>query len=634
MTVSTPVHTRSAVFPVPRIHSAQAPGGRLIAMVFILAVAASLGGVWGGPPLGDHEALVAQCARDMRLSGDWVVPQFLDTPFIRKPPLGYWLVAAASYLFPNDAATGLPVTNAVARLPSALAALGTILILWKLASAMFGRNSGLVAAVLASTCVFSLLYAPNATVEMLVTFCCVWAYAHFWFGITTHSRGRRKFHLLMFYVAFGVAMLAKGPSPLAMVGVPIAYWWYTWRAQRVIARGTSNLFIKVPVVFFRSLWRETGRACTRLWVFPGVIIFLAMFVPWMIAVAMQAQHAFSEWNWQYLQRFQGDFEDTRDRGVFYYVPILLGLLIPWTPALVESVAAPWLKRFARQRKALYFVGCWAVVGVVVMSLMGFKKPYYILPALPGFVLLIAPVMENFLRRIAIRVPSRATLAMLAMLVLVVGIGALGVYAIRPWMDTALPPVFVIVAVAMAGLVYGIWQVGRGKPTRALLTVGFGAAAAFLTGWHSLGPTFGDARRTAALDYELDEAGVPEDAAVYWVDQRPDARLRFYHKRWSEHLVDPGEIVQRSVEREKKARWLQDMVMDRVVALLGGSQPVYLIIDREHLSLREQVPPDVRSRVRVLAVVDVDQIEDENDWMVLTNADHLHTSKELPALSEP
>jgi hypothetical protein len=353
-----------------------------------------------------------------------------------------------------------------------------------------------------------------------------------------------------------------------------------------------------------------------------------------MAVAQRTDHAWNLWNWQYLQRFQGDFEDTRDRSAFYYVPILLGLLIPWTPALVESLAAPWLKRFVRQRKALYFAGIWAVIGVLVMSLMEFKKPYYILPALPGFVLLVAPVMDHFLRRIAVRVPSRGTLSALAALVLVLGGGALAVYAIRPWFAAPLAPVLIVIGLPVAGLLYAICEVGRGRSRRAFLATACATAAAFLTGWHTLGPTLGDARRTAALDYELDEAGVPEDAAVYWVDQRPDARLRFYHRRWSEHLVDPGDIVKRAVERKKSALWLQDMALERVTTLLGGTQPVYLIIDREHLSLREQVPQEVRSRVHILATVDVDRIEDEDDWMVLTNADQLRTSKELLPPTEP
>jgi len=352
----------------------------LIAAVLLLAILGTIGAVFNGPALGDHEALVAECARAMRLSGDWIVPQFVGTPFIRKPPLPYWLIAGASYVFPNDPVTGLPVTATVARLPSALAGLGTVLLLWLLALKMFGRGAGVVAGLIAGSCIFTLLYSPNATVEMLLTFCCTWAVTHFWFAINAQSGGKRFAHMMLFYVALGVGMLAKGPAPLAMVAVPIAFWWFTERPQRVLARGVSTHAKRAVWLGVRDLKDRFLHVFTRLWLIPGIIVFLAMFVPWLFAVAERHPFAWDMWNWQYLQRFEGDYEDTRVRGMLYYIPILLGLLAPWTLALFEGVVAPWIRRYALQRRGLYFAGCWAVVGTLVMSLMEFKKPYYILPA--------------------------------------------------------------------------------------------------------------------------------------------------------------------------------------------------------------------------------------------------------------
>jgi len=66
------------------------PASRLCAVAVVLLVAiGTVGAVFGGPKLGDHEAIVALCARNMRLSGDWVVPDYLGTPWFRKPPLPY-----------------------------------------------------------------------------------------------------------------------------------------------------------------------------------------------------------------------------------------------------------------------------------------------------------------------------------------------------------------------------------------------------------------------------------------------------------------------------------------------------------------------------------------------------------------
>src|SRR3954468_21821603 len=67
------------------------------------------------------EAWYAQTSKQMVESGDWVVPRFLDSPRYAKPVFIYWCQAASMKLFgPSELA---------ARLPSALAMLGTISVL-------------------------------------------------------------------------------------------------------------------------------------------------------------------------------------------------------------------------------------------------------------------------------------------------------------------------------------------------------------------------------------------------------------------------------------------------------------------------------------------------------------------------
>lgn len=586
--------------------------GLLLAAI-VLALVAAFGGLPGGPALGDHEALVAECARQMRLTGDWVVPHFLDTPFIRKPPLGYWLVAAASYLFPPDEATGLPVNEGAARLPSALAALGTVLLLWRLASGMFGRRAGVVAAVMASASLFVLLYGVNATVEMLLTFCCTWAFAHFWWAQRTHSAGRRFVHMMLFYLAFGMAMLAKGPAPVALLAAPIAWWWFTQRAQMVVGRAPRL----AGAMLVRSAGQQTVRAFTRLWVIPGVILFLAVFVPWMLAVARQEPHAWDLWNWQYLQRMQGDYTDTRPRGYFYYIPMLLGLLVPWTPALIEAVVAPWMPRYRRGRRALYFVGCWAVVGVLMMSLMSFKKPYYILPAMPGFVLLMTPVLERYLQAMRLRRLAGGLNAAVIAVALLATVGALVLFA-TDRLQGVTEEALLMVIVGGITCAAAAWLCRLRRVAAGLLALAFGTTATFFTGWYAIGPDVDSMERTTALDAELDEVGVPSEGPVYWADQRPDSRLGFYYGRASEHLLDPAEIVTRMTDRTKGKRTLESMAHDRAMELLASAHPVYFILDRKNLPTLQQLPPEIAHRVQVIGTVDLDGKPDGDDWVIVSN----------------
>lgn len=606
--------------------------------VLALVVAATLGAVWGGPGLGDHEAIVAECARNMRLTGDWVVPTFLDTPWMRKPPLPYWLVAAASYLLPDDPQLNLPVTTAAARLPTAVSALLTILLLWHLASSMFGKRVGMVTALVSASSLAFLLYSANATAEMLLTFCCTWAFVHFWHGVTTRKAWVRFVHMMLFYLALGAGMLAKGPAPIALTAIPLAVWWYTERPLRLLACLGLGGWRQAWVCLGRQIPRQTARAFTHLYLVPGVIVFVAVFVPWMIAVGRQFPHAWDIWNWQYFQRAQGFYEDTRPRGAFYYLPIMIGLTAPWIFLLAEAVAAPWLKRYARQRRGLLYAGLYCLVGLAVMSMMAFKKPYYILPAVPPLLVMMGLVAERFYafvpttmpvklrmwfgrwRDVVIQDPLRfawitwAIVAVSAILMLIFG---------NFWMNAHIPKVAGALTVIAAGALVVLLWAGLlhvwGHGGWALGLTAAAVVAAFHAAWYTCGPTLAaeSSERVRRLDEALDQAGVPADVNIYWVDARPDARLSFYYARRARYTVTPEETVKFvGVNRTRAGvrELLEAYVLEKAEGMMAAEETVYLLASFKQYN-------KARSRGIIfheIARVKCDPDNPNKDWMVISN----------------
>src|SRR5947209_14437894 len=108
-------------------------------------------GVWlffvnlGGASLWDRdEGRNTVAAFEMLESGDWIVPRFNNVLRVDKPALLYWLQATAYQVF--------GINEFAARLPSALAALGAVLVAYELGRRMFNPVSGLLGSlVLAST---------------------------------------------------------------------------------------------------------------------------------------------------------------------------------------------------------------------------------------------------------------------------------------------------------------------------------------------------------------------------------------------------------------------------------------------------------------------------------------------------
>jgi len=102
----------------------------------------------GQRPLLDAEARYALVGLDMLRSGDWVQPRLNTFPYYEKPPLLYWMIAV-SY-------RALGVSEFA---PSALAHVGTALLVLALASALVDHAAGLLAGLVYATAVGPVTYA-------------------------------------------------------------------------------------------------------------------------------------------------------------------------------------------------------------------------------------------------------------------------------------------------------------------------------------------------------------------------------------------------------------------------------------------------------------------------------------------
>src|SRR6201984_2425831 len=83
--------------------------------------------------VGPDEPRYAWIARDMAETGDWVTPRLYGKPWFGKPPLLYWGAALCFRLF--------GVSEAAARLPSAISALLATLALAWLACGVYGGGN-------------------------------------------------------------------------------------------------------------------------------------------------------------------------------------------------------------------------------------------------------------------------------------------------------------------------------------------------------------------------------------------------------------------------------------------------------------------------------------------------------------
>ena len=106
------------------------------------------------------ETLRAILGAEFLRSGDWIVPRLYGEPLFTKPPGMYAAIALASLPFGR-------VTEATARLPSAVAATVTVLLVYWYFRRQTGKLGGLVAAVILPMNIMWLDKAPSAEIDML-----------------------------------------------------------------------------------------------------------------------------------------------------------------------------------------------------------------------------------------------------------------------------------------------------------------------------------------------------------------------------------------------------------------------------------------------------------------------------------
>ena len=319
------------------------------------------------------EGYYAECAREMAVGGNLFVPHFSGRPWMEKPPLTYWAMAAAMKLFGPD--------EFAARLPSALAALLATWLTFRLATWMYSALAGVLAAAMLGTCV---LYGAVARLALLDTtlLCCVLlSMIGLWQFI---ERGRRAAlarpsygGLVLFYVGCGLGGLAKGPLGIALPLIALAgylAWSRDWRLLPKMRplRGALLILAIVALWVVPANWLTGGRYIYEL-VWEGTLA--PIFTP------LQG-HGGGDLA-QYLLLLPA------------YLPVLLFGFLPWSLFLV-----PALRRIGgaegRQDTRAAFLGGWILAQLLVFSLVSTKLPHHILPILPALAILCGAFLAELI----------------------------------------------------------------------------------------------------------------------------------------------------------------------------------------------------------------------------------------------
>ncbi|MEW5903261.1 MAG: glycosyltransferase family 39 protein [Pseudomonadota bacterium] len=313
------------------------------------------------------EGRYAEISREMMVSGDWVTPHLNDFKYFEKPPLQYWATAAAYEAFGVQ-----PWTS---RLWTALTGLLGILLTIYTGMRLFGREAGWYAGLVLGGGVFYALMSHVNTLDTGVSFFISLGVFSLLLAQQQAAQPLRRNWMLLAWAALGLAVLSKGLMGLILPGAALFLY---------------SLFNRDLVIWTRMHWLG------------GLAVFLLVTAPWFVLV-MRANPEFFQFFFihEHVERFLTKVHD-RYQPWYYFVPILLFGMLPWTLLMFHTLLGTWQKARAQVRRfsAERFLLVWVVFVYLFFSLSSSKLPSYLLPMFPALALLMGKQMaEMSVRRL-------------------------------------------------------------------------------------------------------------------------------------------------------------------------------------------------------------------------------------------
>ncbi len=327
--------------------------------------------------MDDVDAVQAQIARNMLQSGDWVTARLDGIKYLEKSPLKYWMIAVSYMVF--------GVHDWSARIPIALC---TVLLCWvtaRFGAWAFGRRAGMCAGLVLATSVglflFTRVLIPDVILTLTITLA-LWG--------LLRALDERETHparwAMILWAAMGTGLLLKG---LIAAVIPVASGLlYLGFTRQLLARKT---------------WQ-------RLRPFWGILLFLAIAVPWHVLATLRnppyfdftmhsERGSYRGFFWFYFinehllrflnLRYPRDY-NTVPRLYFWLFHLLW--LFPWSVYLPTALKLRCRGEDRAARTRLLAL-CWCGF-ILVFFTFSTTQEYYSMPCYPALALLLGAAIAG------------------------------------------------------------------------------------------------------------------------------------------------------------------------------------------------------------------------------------------------
>lgn len=363
----------------------------LRAALIVAAIAAlvTVPGLGNGTLWDNSETAYGEVAREILLSGNWVVMHLNGLAWFVQPPLYFWIAALCAKV--------LGVTSFALRLPSALATIAMGAVTAYTVTRQAGTRAGIYAGVVLSTCLMQAIVGRLAIMDAMLdlsvaitVFC--------WFRALQAGRDS---YFIYGWIAAALGFLTKGPvAPVIALLVIVPY--YFWERRATHAHLPS--------------WRG--------WL-GGIVLFAAIAAPWFAALAQTTGlHSVAELIGHYtFGRYTGTIEN-QSGPVWYYLPVVILGFFPWIAFFPSALAFGIDRLRARSdesslglQQLIRLSFTWMLLPLIFFSFAKTKLPNYIALELPALAVLVALYFDSAVERARSRSALISTAAVPAFILL-------------------------------------------------------------------------------------------------------------------------------------------------------------------------------------------------------------------------
>lgn len=334
-------------------------GWKPYAVLILLSCFYYLPGISSFPATDRDESRFAQASRQMLESGNFVDIRFQKTPRHKKPIGIYWLQAASAALTVGQESSSIWAY----RLPSFFGATMAVLMTFFFGQSLFSKKTALLGAAILCSSLLLTVEAHLAKTDAALLACIVsmqGSLGKIYIGHRKKEHTDLKKLAMVFWATCGFGVLLKGPI---------------------------SLIIALMTILFLGASEKDFSFLRKLHPGKGVIILLAIVLPWFVAISFDTRGAFIKtalFSDLIPKLISGQESHGAPPG--YYILLFTSLF--W-PSSLYAFRAIWLSWKNRSRPSIRFCLAWILPLWMMFEIIPTKLPHYILPTFPALSLLTA-----------------------------------------------------------------------------------------------------------------------------------------------------------------------------------------------------------------------------------------------------